>query len=85
MVVTTVVQHAIRPDWASQSYMASLVKMMLELHKRLRDSKTLLQRQITATDKQIDKLVYDLYEVPGTSYLIVPGAAWGGKFRGRHI
>ena len=34
--------------------------MMLASAKTDHD-KTLLQRQITATDKQIDKLVYELY------------------------
>jgi len=39
---------------------------MLELHKKLAgiknpDEKTRIQRQIDATDAQIDKLVYDLY------------------------
>ncbi|MGE3802633.1 MAG: N-6 DNA methylase [Candidatus Kapaibacterium sp.] len=43
-----------------------LVKSMLDLHKRLSDSKsshdkTMLTRQIEATDKQIDRLVYELY------------------------
>jgi hypothetical protein len=39
---------------------------MLSLHKRVcaartEHDKTLLQRQIAATDKEIDRLVYDLY------------------------
>ena len=39
---------------------------MLDLHKKLAaaktpNEKTVLQRQITATDGQIDRLVYDLY------------------------
>jgi hypothetical protein len=42
------------------------VRIMLDLHKRLQaarteQDKTLLQRQIAATDKEIDRLVYDLY------------------------
>jgi hypothetical protein len=46
--------------------MVSLVERMLDLHKRLAETKTghektLLQRQIEATDKQIDALVYELY------------------------
>ncbi len=46
--------------------MVSLVEQMLELHKKLAgiknpDEKTRIQRQIDATDAQIDKLVYDLY------------------------
>ncbi|MDF0590287.1 hypothetical protein [Candidatus Methanocrinis natronophilus] len=53
---------------ASDHYdkMVSLVERMLDLHKRLAGTKiahekTLLQRQIEATDKQINALVYELY------------------------
>ncbi|MBN1795923.1 MAG: hypothetical protein JW804_04560 [Sedimentisphaerales bacterium] len=46
--------------------MVNLVETMLDLHKKLGESKvpdekTKIQRQIDATDKKIDKLVYDLY------------------------
>jgi restriction endonuclease TaqI-like protein len=46
----------------------SLVERMLELHKELAAAKTEyaktnLQRQIDVTDAQIDKLVYELYEL----------------------
>jgi hypothetical protein len=55
------------PDKARHDRMVSLVEQMLELHKRLHDAKTtaadreLYQRQIDATDRKIDRLVYDLY------------------------
>ncbi|MBL7222022.1 MAG: hypothetical protein ISS69_18080 [Phycisphaerae bacterium] len=44
--------------------MVELVERMLGLHKSLSSAKTdhdktLLQRQITDTDKQIDRLVYE--------------------------
>lgn len=53
-------------DKARHDKMVSLVYQMLALHKQLADArtdheKTSLQRQIDATDKQIDKLVYELY------------------------
>jgi len=53
-------------DVARHDKMVSLVERMLDLHKRLVETKTshektLLQRQIEATDKQIDRLVYELY------------------------
>ena len=43
-----------------------LVDQMLSLNKELQKTRTeadrqIIQRQITATDKQIDRLVYDLY------------------------
>ena len=46
--------------------MVSLVDLMLKLHERLAVTKPghdryALQRQIDATDAQIDRLVYDLY------------------------
>ena len=46
--------------------MISLVDKMLDLNKKLSaakipDDKTKIQRQIDATDKKIDKLVYELY------------------------
>jgi hypothetical protein len=46
--------------------MVKLVEQMLSLHKQLAgaktpDEKTRIQRQIDATDHQIDHLVYELY------------------------
>ena len=46
--------------------MVQLVETMLKLHKQLAAAKTshektAFQRQIDATDKQIDQLVYELY------------------------
>ena len=45
--------------------MVTLVEQMLELHKRLAaasaSDRELYQRQIDATDREIDKLVYELY------------------------
>ena len=56
--------------------MVKLVERMLDLHKRLTkakvpDDKTRLQRQINTTDKQIDKLVYDLYNLTEEEIKIV--------------
>ena len=46
--------------------MVSLVDRMLALHKQLQEARTphdeiALKRQIEATDRQIDALVYELY------------------------
>ena len=46
--------------------MVELVEQMLQLHKDIDSARTpqdkeLIQRQINATDKQIDALVYELY------------------------
>ncbi len=46
--------------------MVELVERMLSLHKQLASAKTSdekarLQRQIDATDQEINRLVYDLY------------------------
>ena len=58
--------------------MVKLVEQMLMLHKQLAeaktpDDKTRLQRQIDATDHQIDYLVYELYEITEEEIRIVEG------------
>jgi hypothetical protein len=58
--------------------MVQLVEQMLSLHKHLAEAKTgheqtLLQRQIDATDHQIDKLVYELYDLTEEEIKIVEG------------
>jgi len=55
-------------DRARYDKISILVEQMLTLYKRLAltetpDEKTRLQRQIDATDRQIDQLVYELYEL----------------------
>jgi predicted nucleic acid-binding Zn-ribbon protein len=52
---------------------------MLDLHKQLAAAKgeherNLLQRQIEATDRQIDSLVYELYGLTEEEIRIVEGA-----------
>ncbi len=59
--------------------MVDLVEHMLDLHKRLNDAKNphdkeTLQRQIAATDQQIDRLVYELYELTEEEIKIVEEA-----------
>jgi hypothetical protein len=54
------------PDKARHDRMVALVTQMLDLNKKLQDArleqeKTMLSRQIEATDASIDKLVYELY------------------------
>ena len=58
--------------------MVVLVEQMLKLHKDLAaaltpDLKTSLQRQIDATDTQIDHLVYDLYGLTNEEIRVVEG------------
>jgi len=55
-----------------------MVKMLLDLYKKLiktkdLNTKTLLQRQIDATDKQIDELVFELYGLTEKERGIVTG------------
>jgi hypothetical protein len=59
--------------------MIDLVETMLKLHKQLAAAKTsheksLIQRQIDATDKQIDQLVYELYSLTDEEIRIVEEA-----------
>jgi hypothetical protein len=66
-----------KPDEKKKhDWMVTLVEQMLALHKQLPEAKTgheqtLIQRQIDATDKQIDKLVYELYELTPEEIAIV--------------
>ena len=63
-------------DKARRDRMVALVEQMLSLHKKLAEAKTdhdktTLQRQIDATDRQIDRLVYELYELTDAEINIV--------------
>ena len=62
----------------NQSRMVALVERMLNLHQQLAAAKTaqrktVLQRQIDATDHEIDRLVYELYELSEAEIRIVEG------------
>ena len=53
---------------------------MLRLHKQLAAAKSaaqkaILQRQIDATDAEIDRLVYDLYGLTAEEIALVEGAS----------
>jgi len=65
-------------DAARHARMVKLVEGMLALHKRQADArlpqeKEMLQRQIQATDGQIDRLVYELYGLTEEEIKIVEG------------
>jgi hypothetical protein len=67
-------------DKARHDRMVELVERMLDLHKqpataKTDHAKTNLQRQIDATDAQIDKLVYELYELTPDEIKIVERTA----------
>lgn len=53
---------------------------MLDLHKKVQtaktpDEKTRLERQISATDREIDRLLYELYGLTDGEIKIVEGSA----------
>ncbi|MCK4824783.1 restriction endonuclease subunit R, partial [bacterium] len=59
--------------------MVELVEQMLDLNKQLAEvkvpqDKTVLQRQIETTDRQIDELVYELYGLTDEEIRIVEGS-----------
>lgn len=59
-------------------HIVSLVEQMLELNKQLskaktEQDKTVIQRQIEGTDKEIDKLVYELYGLTDEEIKVVEG------------
>ena len=65
-------------DVTRHDKMVSLVERMLDLNKRLPEARTdqeqtLLKRQIAATDKEIDELVYELYGLTDEERKIVEG------------
>jgi hypothetical protein len=65
-------------DATRHARMVSLVESMLALHKqaaaaRLPQEKEMIQRQIQATDGQIDRLVYELYGLSEEEIKIVEG------------
>jgi hypothetical protein len=67
-------------DAARHARMVGLVQRMLALHKQLAAAsipadRTLYQRQIDATDRQIDALVYELYGLTDEEIRIVEGGA----------
>jgi hypothetical protein len=68
--------------------MVDLVTRMLDLHKKLiaepvPHAKTVLQRQIDATDRQIDALVYELYGLTGAEFCDRRGACAAPPFNGQ--
>ena len=65
-------------DVARHDRMVALVERMLDLHRQLAEAKTptagtALRRQIDATDRQIDRLVYELYDLTEEEIAIVEG------------
>ena len=65
-------------DRTSHDKMVALVDNMQTLHGRLaaaksESQKTIVQRQIDATDAEIDRLVYDLYGLTDEDIAIVEG------------
>jgi TaqI-like C-terminal specificity domain len=69
-----------RADKSRYDRMVQLVEHMLTLHKQLASAKaphdkTVLQTQIDAADRQIDRLVYDLYGLTDEEIQIVEGVA----------
>jgi type I restriction-modification system DNA methylase subunit len=65
-------------DVARHDRIVTLVTQMLDLNRKLQDARleqerTMLYRQIEATDASIDKLVYELYELTEEEIKVVEG------------
>jgi hypothetical protein len=63
-------------DKGRHDQLVDLVQQILDLHKLLKAAKTahdktILQRQIDSTDRQIDRLVYELYDLTDEEIKIV--------------
>jgi hypothetical protein len=70
-------------DVARHDRMVALVEAMLDLHRKLATAvtdqeKAVHQRQIVATDRQIDRLVYELYGLTEADIGMVEGLDHGG-------
>ncbi len=66
-------------DVARHKRMVGLVERMLELHERLAGARiererTVIGHQISATDRQIDRLVYELYGLTDEEIQVVEEA-----------
>ena len=77
-VPVRVINFADKSDKTAHDRMVKLVEQMLELHPKLAGArtpqeKTALERQIAATDTQIDALVYELYGLTSEEIAIVEG------------
>jgi len=69
-----------KADKAAHDRMVTLVEAMLGLHRQLAAARTpqeqtALERQIAASDAQIDRLVYDLYGLTADEIKLVEGTA----------
>jgi hypothetical protein len=63
-------------DKARHDKMVALVERMLELHRRnprMPQEQEMVKREIESTDRQIDRLVYELYELTEDEIKIVEG------------
>jgi hypothetical protein len=74
-----VIDFSDKADKARHDTLVKLVERMLELHQQLGAAKTVaartsLQNQIAATDRQIDKLVYALYDLTEEEIALVEGS-----------
>jgi hypothetical protein len=73
-----IIDPANKSDIDAHDCLVSLVERMLDLHKqraaaRTPHEQTALDRQITATDARIDRLVYDLYGLTEDEIRLVEG------------
>ena len=76
-----------RMDKARHDRMVQLVEQMLALQKQLQSartghSQTIIQRQIEATDRQIDQLVYELYGLTEEDIALVERSTAAGHVNG---
>ena len=71
------------PSKQTEDRLATLVKAILDLNKELASARSeaqqvALRRQIDATDLQIDRLVYELYEFSAEEIAMAEAATDGG-------
>jgi hypothetical protein len=75
-----VIDHSDRADKSRHARMLKLVETIVALHEkvskaRTADDRTLIRRQIDATDRQVDRLVYELYGLTEREIAVVEAAS----------
>ena len=80
MISSHIARSANPADVARHDRLVELVQSMLDLHRQLSSpgpehERTLIARRIEATDRQIDRLVYELYGLTEEEIEIVETAS----------
>jgi hypothetical protein len=73
-----VIDNSQIPEKKKHDLIVNLVQQMLSLHEKINEvntppAKKMIQQQIQATDRQINQLVYELYELTDAEITMIEG------------